>query len=109
MSRRVVVVPITPEGLVGPHFGRAPRLAVAAVEDGAISEWTEHQVDWDVLHDEGTEGGHHARIVRFVREHGITHVVAGHVGPPMQNTFAKLGIVLSLGASGDARAAVLAA
>ena len=83
--------------------------AVAEVTDGAVTRWTEHDVAWDRLHDEGGEGSHHARIVRFVREHGAEVIVPGHMGPPMQHTLGKLGTRLVLGATGDAKAAALAA
>lgn len=105
----VVCVPVTPDGNVDGEFGRAARVAVMRVEDGVISEAEEHSVGWDVLHDTGPEGSHHARIARFLIEHGVQVVVAGHVGPPMVQTMGRMGIRVSMGASGDARAAVLAA
>ena len=94
---------------VGGGWGKARRVALAAVSDAAITDWREIDVRWDVAHDEGTEGSHHARIVRFLRENDVEVVVAGHMGPPMQHTLAKLGIRVVVGATGDARAAVLAA
>ncbi len=105
----IVLVNVTPDGKVGGGWGRAPRIAVAEVADGAVTNWTEHDVGWDRLHDEGGEGSHHARIVRFVRENGAEMIVTGHMGPPMQNTLDKLGVRLVLGAAGDARAAAVAA
>lgn len=101
-----VCVPVTPDGLVDPRWGRAARVAVARIESGGIVEWVEHDVAWDVLHDVGTEGGHHARVARFLTEQGIEVVVAGHVGPPMVQMLGKMRIVARLGASGDARRAV---
>jgi len=105
----IVLVNVTPDGKVGGGWGRAPRIAVAEVADGAVTNWTEHDVGWDRLHDEGGEGSHHARIVRFVRENGAEMIVTGHMGPPMQNTLDKLGVRLVLGATGDARTAAVAA
>lgn len=105
----IVLVNVTPDGQVGGGWGRAPRIAVAEVEGGAVTAWAEHDVAWDRRHDEGGEGAHHARVVRFVREHGAQVVVTGHMGPPMQNTMGKLGVRLVLGATGDARAAAVAA
>lgn len=105
----VVCVPVTPDGRVEGRWGKAPRVAVATVRGGEITEWTEHDVRWDVLHDEGTEGSHHARVVRFLRDNEVTAVVASHMGPPMVNTIGKLGLGLHLGATGDARAAVVGA
>ena len=94
---------------VGGGFGKALALAVATVEDGSVTDWQEFDVRWDVAHDQGGEGSHHARIVRFMREHDVDTVVTGHMGPPMQNTLAKLGLRVVLEASGDARAAAVAA
>lgn len=106
--REVVVIPVRPDGGVGSGWGKAPRVAVAIVEDGAITDWQEHEVDWDRLHDEGGEGAHHARIVRFVREQQATRIVVHHMGAPMQHTLGLLGLTVTLGAAGDARAAILA-
>lgn len=94
---------------VGGGWGKARTVALATVSDAAITDWREVDVRWDIAHDEGTEGSHHARIVRFLRENGVEVVVAGHMGPPMRNTLAKLGVRTVIGASGDARAAALAA
>ena len=105
----IVLVNVTPDGQVGGGWGKAPRIAVAEVTDGAVTTWTEHDVEWDRLHDEGEHGSHHARIVRFVRENAGEVIVTGHMGPPMQQTLGKLGVRLVLGATGDARAAAVAA
>jgi predicted Fe-Mo cluster-binding NifX family protein len=105
----IVCVPVTPEGNVGSGWGRAPRVAVARVEAGRITAWEEHDVAWDALHDVGTEGGHHARVATFLKDHGVEVVVAGHMGPPMAQMLAKMRILARTGAQGDARAAVEAA
>jgi predicted Fe-Mo cluster-binding NifX family protein len=103
-----VCVPVGPDGQVGDGWGRAPRVAVAEIRDGSIRAWTEHDVRWDALHDVGTDGGHHARIATFLKDHGVEVVVAGHMGPPMQQMLMKMRIVARLGVTGDAREAVLA-
>lgn len=105
----IVCVPVTPDGEVDPRWGRAALVAVAKVEGGRIVAWDEYPVAWDVLHDVGSEGGHHARVARFVQEHGVEVVVAGHMGPPMAQMLAKMQILARTGAQGDARAAVTAA
>lgn len=105
----IVCVVVDGSGEVGGGWGRARRVAVASVTDGVLTGWREVDVRWDEAHDEGTEGSHHARIVRFLRENDVGVVIAGHMGPPMQNTLTQLGVRLVLGASGDARAAVAAA
>ena len=103
-----VCIPVTPEGSVGGGWGRAARVAVARVDGGRIVGWTEVDVRWDALHDEGTEGGHHARIARFLIDQGVQVVVAGHMGPPMATMLERMGIAVHLDATGDARSAVLA-
>lgn len=105
----IVCVPVGADGQVGDSWGRAPRVAVARVDDGRIAAWDEHDVAWDALHDVGTEGGHHARVARFLQEHGVEVVVAGHMGPPMQQMLGRMRIVARLGAAGDARTAAVAA
>lgn len=105
----IVCVVVNESGEVGGGWGKARRVALATVADGAVTDWREVDVGWDVAHDMGSEGSHHARIVRFLREDAVDVVVAGHMGPPMQNTLTKLGVRVVLDASGDARAAALAA
>ncbi|MHB2024445.1 MAG: NifB/NifX family molybdenum-iron cluster-binding protein, partial [Mycobacteriales bacterium] len=73
------------------------------------SDWRVHVVRWSTLHDGGTEGSHHARIARFLRENAVDVVVAEHLGAGMQRMLATMGIRLVTGASGDARQAVLTA
>ena len=105
----IVCIPVMSTGEVGGGWGRAARVAVAEVLDGAIVRWEPVDVGWDVLHDEGTEGGHHARIARFIADHRVEAVVAAHMGPPMAQMLGRMGITVRLGAHGDAKLAVLAA
>jgi predicted Fe-Mo cluster-binding NifX family protein len=102
----IVCIPVNPDGTVDRRWGKARSVAVATADSGRIAGWTEVEVGWDRLHDEGTEGSHHARVVRFVREHEVTDVLAGHMGEGMQHTLGKLGVRVHLGADGDARAAL---
>ncbi|HEX2895280.1 MAG TPA: NifB/NifX family molybdenum-iron cluster-binding protein [Marmoricola sp.] len=105
MTSQIVCVPVTPTGEVDRRWGKAAHVALARLQDGAVVDWRVVDVGWDRLHDEGGEGQHHARIVRFLRDNGVAVVVAGGMGPPMQNTLAKLGVRTVLGVTGDARAA----
>ncbi len=100
-------VPVTEDGRVDPRWGRAARVAIAEVRDGGVTTWQVFDVGWDVAHDEGPEGSHHARVARFLREQGVTVVVAEHMGPPMARMLERMGIDVRLGAAGDARQAVL--
>ncbi len=102
----IVCVPITDGGLIGPSWGRAASVAVANVDGDEIRSWQELDVGWDRLHDEGTEGSHHARIALFIREQNVEAVSAGHMGPPMENMLGKLGVAVHLGESGSAADAV---
>ncbi len=101
-----IALPVTPDGAVNPGFGKASLVAVVAVTGGNVTDWTAHEVGWDIAHDLGTEGAHHARIVRFLREHEVTHVLFAGMGAPMQNTINKMGITLLPATRADARQAV---
>ena len=105
----IVAIAMSLDGSAEQGWGRAPRVAVARLEGGRIEAWEVHDVRWDVLHDEGPEGGHHARIARFLKEQGVDLVIAGHIGPPMAQMLARMNIATRLGADGDPRAAVVAA
>ena len=110
MSGTVIAcVPVTADGQVDPRWGRASHVAVARVVDGAITAWQVVPVGWDALHDAGTEGSHHARIARFLADRGIQAVVANHMGWPMERMLQQMQLFVTLGARGDARAAVAAA
>lgn len=105
----IVCVPITSDGNIDPRWGRADWVAVADVADGKIASWQEIEVSWSRLHDEGTEGSHHARVVKFLREHHVEVVVAHHMGDGMVRMLDTMKLPVHLGAAGDARVAVLAA
>ena len=102
-----IAVPVTPDGLVDHSWGRAPRVTVFDVEAGSVTSEHVFEVEWDRLHDAAGEGNHHARVARFLRDNAIDRVAAQHMGPPMVQMLAKLGIALALGASGDARLAAV--
>lgn len=105
----IVCIPVTQDGLVDPGWGRADRVAVAEVAADTIDTWEEFDVGWGRLHDSGPEGGHHARIASFLKEHAVEAVIAGHMGPPMEHMLGKMGIKVHLGAAGRAREAMLGA
>ena len=105
----IVCVPVTSEDQVDHRWGRAQRIAVANVVDGAIESWQESEVSWDRLHDEGTPAQHHARVARFLRQNQVERVVAHHVGDGMVRMLGTMKVSLILEATGDARNAVLAA
>jgi predicted Fe-Mo cluster-binding NifX family protein len=104
-----VCVPISADGQVDPRWGRADRVAVAEVADGEIHGWTEFAVGWGTLHDQGTEGAHHARVARFLLDNQIDTVAVSHLGPGMQRMLGTMAIRVVTGPGGDARSAARAA
>ncbi|NHI19378.1 hypothetical protein H9L10_12805 [Phycicoccus endophyticus] len=105
----LVCLPVGPGRTVGHSWGKAERVALASVRDGAVLTWDERDVGWDRSHDAGTHGSHHARIVRFLREHAVEAVAASHMGPPMEHTLERLGVAVLLGVDGDGEAAAVSA
>ncbi len=106
MEGMKIAVPVTNAGTIDPRWGRADRVAVADVEDGTVTGWAEFDVGWSVLHDSGTEGGHHARVARFLRDQEVQAVAVDHLGEGMRRMLTTMGIRIDTGHSGDARAAV---
>lgn len=100
-----VCVPVTEDGQVDPRWGRADRVAVADVIDGDVRDWQKFEVSWGTLHDQGTEGAHHARIARFLLDNEVEAVAAHHVGPGMQRMLQSMSIRLVTDLTGDAAAA----
>jgi predicted Fe-Mo cluster-binding NifX family protein len=105
----IIAIPVDATDQVAHGWGRAPRIAVATVSGGVLAGWQVHEVGWDVAHDEGTEGSHHARVVRFLKDNAVELVVAEHMGDGMVRTLGSMKLPVVLGAAGDARASVLAA
>jgi predicted Fe-Mo cluster-binding NifX family protein len=104
-----VCVPVTVDGQVDARWGRARRLAVAQVDAGLIMDWREFDVGWDVLRAQGTDGAHHARVARFLRDHEVEAVIASHMGAPMRRMLDTMELRVLPAAAGDARAVVAAA
>jgi predicted Fe-Mo cluster-binding NifX family protein len=105
----IVCAPVTKEGMIDPRWGKADWVALADVVDGEIVSWQDLEVSWSRLHDEGTPGSHHARVVTFLREHHVEAVVANHMGDGMVRMLDTMGLPVHMGAAGDAREAVRAA
>ncbi len=106
MNAQIVCVPIADDGQVGHTWGKARTVALATVEAGTITSWRTQAVDWDVSKTMSTEGAHHARVARFIRENEVTTVVARHMGDDMQSMLTKLGVRVRQGVTGEARIAV---
>lgn len=103
----VVCVAVTDDGMVAHRWARTERVALADVTPAGIESWREIDVDWGRLRETGTEGSHHARVARFLRENNVEAVAARHIGSDMAHMLSKLGIAVHLGASGNARQAAL--
>ena len=104
-SEIIVCVPVTQEGLLDPRWGRADRVAVATVSKVGIDDWQEFDVGWASLHDTGSEGSHHARVARFLRDHRVEAVAADHMGAGMTHMLEKMGLTVRLGETCSAREA----
>ena len=105
----IICAPVTTDGMIDPRWGRADWIAIADVENGKVLSWNKVEVSWSRLHDEGTEGSHHARVVKFLRDQKVEAVVAHHMGDGMTRMLKTMGLPVYLGASGDARSAILSA
>ena len=102
-----IAIPTTPDRAVDRSWGRASKVTIAQVENGALPEWTEFDVRWDEQHDADGEGAHHARIARFLLDEHVDRVAAHHMGQGMTTMLARMGIEADLGVTGDARAVAL--
>ena len=103
----IVCVPLETTGTVAPVLGKAGHVATARVDNGTITDWTEYPVAWDTTYGVDVPGVHHPRVVRFMRDHEVTAVVADGVCDSMQTVLASIGVEVRTGHRGDARAAVL--
>ena len=104
-----IATPVDAAGQSAHVWGKAHWIAVAEVADGAISDWQVHEVAWDVSHDSGTHGSHHARVVTFLRDQRIDAIVVDHVGEGMQRMLATMNIPTLPATPGDAKVSVLEA
>jgi predicted Fe-Mo cluster-binding NifX family protein len=105
----IVCIPVDKNGQVDPRWGRADRIAIANLVKDQITNWNEIDVSWSTLHDEGTPARHHARVAKFLLSNSVELVVANHVGDGMVRMLETMHLPIELGASGDAREAVIAA
>ncbi len=105
----IVAAAVEPDGSVSHTWGKARSVTVATVESGRIIDWHPYEVCWDLLHDEGTSGSHHARVVTFLRTHDVEMVLVDHVGDGMRRMLSSMGVELREGVRGDAREAMRAA
>lgn len=96
-----VMLPVNADGTVELRFGRAHFVAVAEFDGDQLTNWTVDEVNWDVLHDEGTHGHHHARMVRYIKEHNVERIGFVGMGQSMMNTLNKANVLLFQIDAGD--------
>ncbi|MEI6649552.1 MAG: NifB/NifX family molybdenum-iron cluster-binding protein [Actinomycetes bacterium] len=106
MNSFVACATLLPDGSIGGGWGKANTVAIAEIVEGKVAAWRVEEVGWRALHDTGTEGSHHARIVRFLNDNKVTVVATGHMGDGMQNTLGKMGVKVHLDVSGEAKSAL---
>lgn len=102
----IVCAPVTSAGDIDPRWGKADRVALVDVHDGKITDWSEVEVGWSHLHDAGTHGSHHARIVTFLKDNKVEAIVANHMGDGMVRMLETMKIPVYFDARGNARDAV---
>ncbi|MGI5951246.1 MAG: NifB/NifX family molybdenum-iron cluster-binding protein [Brooklawnia sp.] len=105
MNEQIICIPVAEDGQIAHSWGKARTVALATVSDVTITSWRTQTVNWDVSKQQATEGAHHARVARFIKDNAVTDVIARHMGEGMQNMLKKLGTRVHQGATGDARTA----
>ena len=95
-----VAVP-TAEGSFSAHFGRSTGFAVFEVDPQARQVLARQDLP--------TPAHEHGAYPALLREHGVSVVLAGGMGPGAQNLFAEHRIQVLLGGSGDAPDALVTA
>ena len=105
----VIAAAVDPDGRVGHSWGKAQSVVVATVVDDQVGDWRPYEVSWDLLHDEGTPGAHHARVGTFLKTHEVDMVLVDHIGDGMRRMLSSMGVELREGITGDAREAMRAA
>lgn len=93
----VIAVPYV-DGRVNAHFGRTQAFLVAEAEGGVVKQSTVYEVA-GLEHD-------HSGLAGFLTSRGVDVILAGGMGPPMQQALSRAGFDLYCGVSGPAVEAV---
>jgi predicted Fe-Mo cluster-binding NifX family protein len=75
---------------VSAHFGRCAHYTIFDVEDGTITQKK-------VVENPGHQPGY---LPKYLSEMGVTHIIAGGMGPRAQGFFSQYQIATVVGASG---------
>lgn len=76
------------EGILWPHFGKAPQVTIVTIEDGQVKE----SVTLEAPEHE------HGAMPRFIAAQGCTDVLCGGLGPGAVNMLNQMGIQVHAGA-----------
>jgi len=87
MMNQKIAIP-TKDGMLWPHFGKAPQVTIVTVEDGVVKE----KVVLDAPEHE------HGAMPRFIAAHECTDVLCGGLGMGAVNMLNQLGIQVHAGA-----------
>ncbi len=87
MSTQKIAIP-TNEGMLWPHFGKAPQVTIVTVEEGEVKETVVKQAP---EHE-------HGAMPRFIAAEGCTDVLCGGLGQGAIQLLDELGIAIHAGA-----------
>ncbi|MDI6711516.1 MAG: NifB/NifX family molybdenum-iron cluster-binding protein [Thermoanaerobacterales bacterium] len=76
---------------VAAHFGHCPAFTIVEVEDG-------REESREVIANPGHQPGF---LPRFLSGLGVTHIIAGGMGPAARNLFEQHGVTVIIGAQGS--------
>ncbi len=93
----IVAVPYL-EGNINAHFGSTQAFLIAEAVDGAVERTAVFEV-------QGMQHNH-SGIAGFLKEQGVEVILAGGMGPPMQQALKMQGFELYCGVSGPAVPAI---
>jgi len=86
MNQKIAIP--TNDGVLWPHFGKAPQVTIVTIEDGQVKE----TIVLDAPEHE------HGAMPRFIAAHGCTDVLCGGLGGGAVNMLNQLGIEVHAGA-----------
>ncbi len=109
MNAQIICIPLNADGTIHDRLGKANTVAICKLEDGQVSDWTEHVVEWDTTYGVDVMGVHHPRIMRFMQDQKVDAVVADNVCDVIQRSLPNVGVTVHPGFTGDARSVVASA
>ena len=77
-------------GMVSPHFGHCREYSIYTVENGTFSR-----------RDINNPGHQPGALPALLKQEGVTHVIAGGMGPKAVEIFSSHGIQVLIGVSGE--------